>query len=172
MVYLSFVSMIGVIIGLVAVASNPSPYFAAFGLVLASLSGCCLLVEFGLSFLSLVLLLIYLGGMMVVFAYSASLSAEPYPEAWGSLSVVAYVCMYVVFLLVGFFVMGYNFSVEFVFSGNYMDMYTSGSDWGSIGVMFTFAGSLLVMTGWVLLLTLFIVLEVTRGVSFGALRAV
>lgn len=38
--------------------------------------------------------------------------------------------------------------------------------------MFTFAGLLLMITGWVLLLTLFIVLEVTRGVSLGALRAV
>nr|NP_114052.1 NADH dehydrogenase subunit 6 [Lyciasalamandra atifi]AAK43357.1 NADH dehydrogenase subunit 6 [Lyciasalamandra atifi] len=170
--YFSFVFMIGVIIGLIAVASNPSPYFAAFGLVLASLSGCCLLVESGLSFLSLVLLLIYLGGMMVVFAYSASLSAEPYPEAWGSLSVVAYVCMYLVLLLVWFLV---NWvvvlSIEFVFSGNYVDMYMSGSDWGVL-VLYYFAGLLLMMTGWVLLLTLFIVLEVTRGVSFGALRAV
>nr|AOX13269.1 NADH dehydrogenase subunit 6 [Salamandra salamandra gallaica]ASN74093.1 NADH dehydrogenase subunit 6 [Salamandra salamandra]ASN74106.1 NADH dehydrogenase subunit 6 [Salamandra salamandra] len=172
MIYFSFVSMIGVIVGLIAVASNPSPYFAAFGLVLASLSGCCLLVDSGVSFLSLVLLLIYLGGMMVVFAYSASLAAEPYPEAWGNWSVVAYVCMYIIFLLVGVLVVGCSFSVEFVFSGNCMDLHMSGYDWGGIGIMFTSAGLLLMITGWVLLLTLFVVLEVTRGVSLGALRAV
>nr|ASN74067.1 NADH dehydrogenase subunit 6 [Salamandra infraimmaculata] len=172
MIYFSFVFMIGVIVGLIAVASNPSPYFAAFGLVLASLSGCCLLVDSGVSFLSLVLLLIYLGGMMVVFAYSASLAAEPYPEAWGNWSVVAYVCMYIILLLVGVLVTGCSFSVEFVFSGGYMNLDMLGSDWGGIGIMFTFAGLLLMITGWVLLLTLFVVLEVTRGVSLGALRAV
>lgn len=84
MIYLSFLFIVGVLVGLIAVASNPSPYFAAFGLILASISGCCLLIDFGVSFLSLILLLIYLGGIMVVFAYSASLAAEPYPEAWGS----------------------------------------------------------------------------------------
>uniref|UniRef100_A0A0E9U0Y5 NADH-ubiquinone oxidoreductase chain 6 n=1 Tax=Anguilla anguilla TaxID=7936 RepID=A0A0E9U0Y5_ANGAN len=32
-------------------------------------------------FISLVLVLIYLGGILVVFAYSAALAAEPYPES-------------------------------------------------------------------------------------------
>jgi len=30
----------------------------------------------------------------VVFAYSAALAAEPFPEAWGSRSVVGYVLVY------------------------------------------------------------------------------
>lgn len=30
--------------------------------------------------MSLVLFLIYLGGMLVVFAYSVALAADPYPE--------------------------------------------------------------------------------------------
>lgn len=70
--------------GLAAVASNPSPYFAALGLVVVAGVGCAILVGHGGSFLSLVLFLIYLGGMLVVFAYSAALAAEPYPETWGS----------------------------------------------------------------------------------------
>lgn len=45
--------------------------------------GCGILVSYGGSFLSLILFLIYLGGMLVVFAYSAALAAEPFPEAWG-----------------------------------------------------------------------------------------
>lgn len=72
--------LVGLVVGLVAVASNPSPYFAALGLVVVSGMGCGILVSFGGPFLSLVLFLIYLGGMLVVFAYSAALAAEPYPE--------------------------------------------------------------------------------------------
>lgn len=70
-----------VILGLVLVASNPSPYFAALGLVLVAGAGCGVLMVEGGSFLALILFLIYLGGMLVVFAYSAALAAEPYPEA-------------------------------------------------------------------------------------------
>nr|ACJ43802.1 NADH dehydrogenase subunit 6 [Laotriton laoensis] len=172
MACLSFLFMIGVLIGLVAVASNPSPYFAAFGLILASISGCCLLVDFGVSFLSLILLLIYLGGMMVVFAYSASLAAEPYPEAWGSWSVAGYVCVYVVLLMAGVLWFGCSFSVEQLFSGGCLEFGVVGLDWGGVGGMYVFGGVLLVIAGWALLLTLFVVLEVTRGVSRGALRAV
>nr|ACJ43828.1 NADH dehydrogenase subunit 6 [Pleurodeles waltl] len=172
MIYFSFLSMMVVLVGLVAVASNPSPYFAAFGLVLASVGGCCLLVDLGVSFLSLVLLLIYLGGMMVVFAYSASLAAEPYPEAWGNWSVVAHVCVYVTFLVVGGLFFGCDFSVESLFSGGCVDLQVVGLDWWGVGVMYSFGGLLLVVVGWALLLTLFVVLEVTRGVSRGALRAV
>nr|ACJ43867.1 NADH dehydrogenase subunit 6 [Taricha granulosa] len=172
MIYLSFLFMIGVLVGLVAVASNPSPYFAAFGLVLASISGCCLLVDFGVSFLSLVLLLIYLGGMMVVFAYSASLAAEPYPEAWGSWSVVGYVCVYVVLLVLGAVWFGCDYSIEHLFSGCCVNYGVVGFDWGGVGGMYTWGGGLLVLVGWALMLTLFVVLEITRGVSRGALRAV
>nr|YP_010024607.1 NADH dehydrogenase subunit 6 [Pachytriton brevipes]QOP62203.1 NADH dehydrogenase subunit 6 [Pachytriton brevipes] len=172
MMYLSFLFMVGILVGLIAVASNPSPYFAAFGLVLASISGCCLLVDFGVSFLSLILLLIYLGGMMVVFAYSASLAAEPYPEAWGSWSVATYVCVYVVLLMAGGLWFSCNFSIEQLFSGGCVDFGVVGLDWGGVGGMYGFGGGLLVIAGWALLLTLFVVLEVTRGVSRGALRAV
>nr|ACJ43854.1 NADH dehydrogenase subunit 6 [Salamandrina terdigitata] len=172
MIYLGTLFMVGVIIGLIAVASNPSPYFAAFGLILASVSGCCLLVDFGVSFLSLVLMLIYLGGMMVVFAYSASLAAEPYPEAWGSLSVVVYVCIYFVGLMFCGYLFGFSFSIWLVFSEDFSNLHTIGGDWGGVGEIYTFGGWLLIITGWVLLLTLFVVLEITRGVSLGALRAV
>lgn len=71
----------GVLAGAAAVASNPSPYFAALALVMVSGIGCGVVVITGHSFLSLVLFLIFLGGMLVVFSYTSALATEPYPEA-------------------------------------------------------------------------------------------
>nr|ACJ43893.1 NADH dehydrogenase subunit 6 [Ichthyosaura alpestris] len=172
MMYLSSLFMVCVLIGLIATASNPSPFFAAFGLVMASISGCCLLVDFGVCFLSLILLLIYLGGMMVVFAYSASLAAEPYPEAWGSWAVVAYVCVYVVLLVLGGLWFGCSYSINGLFSGGCISYEVVCLELGGVGGMYFSGGGLLIIAGWGLLLTLFVVLEVTRGASRGALRAV
>lgn len=70
-------------LGVLGVASNPSPYYGVVGLVLASVAGCGWLVSLGVSFISLALFMIYLGGILVVFVYSVSLAADPYPEAWG-----------------------------------------------------------------------------------------
>jgi len=94
MTYMMCLLLFGLVLGLVAVASNPSPYFAALGLVVVAGMGGGVLVGHGGSFLSLVLFLIYLGGMLVVFAYSAALAAEPYPETWGSPAVVLYIVIY------------------------------------------------------------------------------
>lgn len=96
MTYIMSLLLIGLVMGLVAVASNPSPYFAALGLVVVAGLGCGVLVGHGGPFLSLVLFLIYLGGMLVVFAYSAALAAEPYPETWGSRPVLIYMIVYVI----------------------------------------------------------------------------
>jgi len=84
MTFVMYLALLSFVVGLVGVASNPSPYFAAFGLVVVAGIGCGILLGHGGSFLSLILFLIYLGGMLVVFAYSAALAAEPYPESWGS----------------------------------------------------------------------------------------
>nr|YP_009113463.1 NADH dehydrogenase subunit 6 [Hynobius kimurae]AFK28527.1 NADH dehydrogenase subunit 6 [Hynobius kimurae] len=172
MMYLVFLGMLGLVLGLMAVASNPSPYFAALGLVLAAVCGCWVLVELGVSFLSLVLLLIYLGGMLVVFAYSASLAAEPYPEAWGNWSVLIYIGFYLLLIILGYVFFNCSVSLEFLFTNYNMEYSTIGSDWGGIGVMYFGGGYFLMFSGWVLLLTLFVVLEVTRGLSRGSLRAV
>nr|YP_009364269.1 NADH dehydrogenase subunit 6 [Diodon hystrix]ARF02912.1 NADH dehydrogenase subunit 6 [Diodon hystrix] len=173
MTYIMSLALFGLILGLVAVASNPSPYFAALGLVLVAGLGCGVLVSHGGSFLSLILFLIYLGGMLVVFAYSAALAAEPFPESLGSRSVAFSGVVY----------MGAVFVVSSVFWGGWYEsswavvnelgeFSVMCGDIGGVALMYSFGGGMLVVSAWVLLLTLFVVLELTRGLSRGALRAV
>lgn len=68
------------VLGGLAVVSNLSLYYGVVGLVLASVIGCGWWLSLGISFVSLVLFMVYLGGMLVVFVYSLSLTAEPFPE--------------------------------------------------------------------------------------------
>lgn len=81
---IEFVLFLGLcfVLGGLGVASNPSPYYGVIGLVVAAVAGCGWLVSLGVSFVSLVLVMVYLGGMLVVFVYSVSLAADPYPESW------------------------------------------------------------------------------------------
>nr|YP_009311344.1 NADH dehydrogenase subunit 6 [Balantiocheilos melanopterus]BAV70117.1 NADH dehydrogenase subunit 6 [Balantiocheilos melanopterus] len=173
MTYFMFLLLMALIVGLVAVASNPTPYFAAFGLVVAAGVGCGVLVGHGGSFLSLVLFLIYLGGMLVVFAYSAALAAEPFPEAWGSRSVLSYVLVYLlgVVLVAGFF-WGDWYEGSWVVVDGLEEFSVLRGDTSGVAVMYSSGGGMLVICAWVLLLTLLVVLELTRGLSRGALRAV
>ncbi|NWT13891.1 NU6M oxidoreductase, partial [Vireo altiloquus] len=56
------------------VVSNLSQYYAVVGLVLVSVVGC----GWWLRFLSLIFLMVYLGGMLEFFVYSVYLAAEPF----------------------------------------------------------------------------------------------
>nr|YP_003457133.1 NADH dehydrogenase subunit 6 [Sladenia gardineri]BAI76979.1 NADH dehydrogenase subunit 6 [Sladenia gardineri] len=173
MTYVVLLFLVGVILGMVVVASNPSPFFGALGLVVVAGLGCGVLMGHGGSFLSLVLFLIYLGGMLVVFAYSAALAAEPFPEGLGSRPVAFSVSVYLA---------GVGLASSFFWGGWYEGSWQSveelggffvcRGDEGGVGLMYSWGGGMLVISAWVLLLTLFVVLELTRGLSRGALRAV
>nr|YP_009758856.1 NADH dehydrogenase subunit 6 [Favonigobius gymnauchen]QIQ25822.1 NADH dehydrogenase subunit 6 [Favonigobius gymnauchen] len=173
MSYLAFLFMQGLLLGLVVVASNPSPYFAALGLVVVSGMGCGLMMLCGGAFLSLILFLIYLGGMLVVFAYSSALASEPYPETWGSPRVAVNSVVYLAGVVVGG---GYMLAGWFggwgVGVNQTSELSVLRADLSGVALMYSSGGWVLVVGAWVLLLTLFVVLEVVRGTSRGALRAV
>nr|YP_010389668.1 NADH dehydrogenase subunit 6 [Inegocia japonica]UPT34442.1 NADH dehydrogenase subunit 6 [Inegocia japonica] len=173
MTYLMTFLLIGLVVGLAAVASNPSPYFAALGLVVVAGMGCGVLVGHGGPFLSLVLFLIYLGGMLVVFAYSAALAAEPYPETLGSWPVLGNMVMYGagVGVLASMFWGGWS-EFSWVPAEELEGFSLFRADMGGVALVYSFGGGLLIISAWVLLLTLFVVLELTRGLGRGALRAV
>lgn len=73
-----FVLFLGLcfVLGGLAVAYNPSLYSGEVGLVLASIAGSGWLLSLGISFMSLVLFMVYLGGMSVDYVYSFSLVAD------------------------------------------------------------------------------------------------
>nr|WNH22191.1 NADH dehydrogenase subunit 6 [Varicus bucca] len=172
MLYLAFLFMQGLLLGLIVVASNPSPYFAALGLVVVSGMGCGLMVVFGGTFLPLILFLIYLGGMLVVFAYSSALASELYPETWGSPRVALNSLVYVGAVVVGGALMGGSWWGLGGSGGEVVEVGVLRGDLSGVAMMYSSGGGLLVVGAWVLLLTLFVVLEVVRGVDRGALRAV
>lgn len=171
---IEFVLFLGLcfVFGGLAVASNPSPYYGVVGLVLASVAGCGWLVSLGVSFVALVLVMVYLGGMLVVFVYSVSLAADPYPEAWADWGVVGYGLGMGLAVLVGFVVIG---GFEFLGSGGTVDSEGVSSvrlDFSGVAMFYSCGAGLFLIGGWGLLLTLFVVLELVRGLSRGAIRAV
>nr|AGZ18940.1 NADH dehydrogenase subunit 6 [Dermophis mexicanus] len=160
MSYVIFLGFSGMMLGMIGVASNPSPYFAALGLVIAASSGCWILGCLSMTFSSLLLSLVYLGGMLVVFAYSAAMAAEPFPEAWGNLYVIYYMFVYGCVLLI---VWGFV-NIDVVLSAGDFSMIRC--DWGAVSNLYCSGGWVLLFLGWVLLVTLFVVLEITRVVAF------
>nr|AAF85914.1 NADH dehydrogenase subunit 6 [Loxia curvirostra luzonensis]AAF85922.1 NADH dehydrogenase subunit 6 [Loxia curvirostra curvirostra]AAF85936.1 NADH dehydrogenase subunit 6 [Loxia pytyopsittacus] len=171
---MEFVLFLGVCFALggLAVASNPSPYYGVLGLVVAAVAGCGWLVSLGVSFISLVLVMVYLGGMLVVFVYSVSLAADPYPESWVSWGVVGYGLGMGLVVLVGLVmggVLGLLVEEGTVNSGGLLSVRL---DFSGVAVLYSEGAGLLLIGGWGLLLTLFVVLELVRGLSRGAIRAV
>nr|YP_009298311.1 NADH dehydrogenase subunit 6 [Thorichthys aureus]AOM68273.1 NADH dehydrogenase subunit 6 [Thorichthys aureus] len=173
MAYVMLMSLFSLVLGLAAVASNPSPYFAALGLVAVAGVGCGVLVGHGGSFLSLILFLVYLGGMLVVFAYSAALAAEPYPESWGSWPVLVVMVVYILGTgVVASTFWGGWYEGSWVLVDEFSEFSVFRGDIGGVALMYSMGGGMLILGAWVLLLTLFVVLELTRGLSRGALRVV
>nr|WBR78793.1 NADH dehydrogenase subunit 6 [Mullerornis modestus]WBR78820.1 NADH dehydrogenase subunit 6 [Mullerornis modestus] len=160
------------VLGALAVASNPSPYYGVLGLVVGSVVGCGWLLSLGVSFISLVLFLVYLGGMLVVFVYSVSLAADPFPEAWGDWRVWGYGMGFALVILVGIMVGDF---VEGLWGVNTVDCGGAVSvrmDFSGVAMFYSWGGGMFLVAGWGLLLTLFVVLELVRGLSRGTIRAV
>lgn len=83
MLYLVDLVLLGWVAGFIVVASNPSPYFAALGLVFVVGVGGLFLLICGAIYFCFILMLVYLGGILVVFAFTAAIAADPHPETLG-----------------------------------------------------------------------------------------
>nr|YP_980202.1 NADH dehydrogenase subunit 6 [Lepidophyma flavimaculatum]BAF43990.1 NADH dehydrogenase subunit 6 [Lepidophyma flavimaculatum] len=174
MTYLVLLLSVCIILGQLTVAANPSPYFGVIGLVLSAVFGSGMMALIGNSFVSLALFLIYLGGMLVVFAYSMALSSDPFPETIGAWSASLYFlvfCSAVVFF--GFmFVESVSLDGLGLFGVDGCGVVTIRMDLCGVSLFYSVGGWCLLISGGGLLLALFVVLELTRGLGRGGLRAV
>nr|ACZ62694.1 NADH dehydrogenase subunit 6 [Harpagifer antarcticus]QSJ54463.1 NADH dehydrogenase subunit 6 [Harpagifer antarcticus] len=173
MLYCGYLLMLGVVVGVVAVAASPAPFYAGLGVVGAAAAGCGLIMCLGGTFLCLVLFLIYLGGMMVVFAYSAALCSETRPTGLAEGSVLK--CMggyFVVAAGVALYQGGMEGPPFWWFAGEESGMSVMQGESEGVSEAYGGGGILLIVCAWVLVVALFVALEVSRGCSRGPVRSI
>ncbi|YP_004111307.1 NADH dehydrogenase subunit 6 (mitochondrion) [Capra hircus] len=173
MMYIVFILSVIFVMGFVGFSSKPSPIYGGLGLIVSGGAGCGIVLNFGGSFLGLMVFLIYLGGMMVVFGYTTAMATEQYPEVWVSSKVV--LGAFVTGLLMEFLMVYYvlkDKEVEIVFEFNGMGdwvIYDTG-DSGffseeamGIAALYSYGTWLVIVTGWSLLIGVVVIMEITRG---------
>lgn len=101
----------------------------------------------GVSFLSLVLVMVYLGGMLVVFVYSVSLAADLYPESWTSWGVVGYGLGMGLVVLVGLVMGGVLGSFGDEGTVNSGGLLSVRSDFSGVAVLYSEGVGLLLIGG-------------------------
>lgn len=84
MTYALFSLSIILVIGFVGFSSKPSPIYGGLVLIFSGAVGCAITLYFGGSYVGLMVFLIYLGGIMVVFGYTAAMAIDEHPETWVS----------------------------------------------------------------------------------------
>nr|YP_007626587.1 NADH dehydrogenase subunit 6 [Pudu puda]AEP22077.1 NADH dehydrogenase subunit 6 [Pudu puda] len=173
MTYIVFILSIIFVLGFVGFSSKPSPIYGGLGLIVSGGVGCGMVLNFGGSFLGLMVFLIYLGGMMVVFGYTTAMATEQYPEIWVSNKVVlgGFVTGLLMEAMMIFYVMK-DEEIEVVFQfnglGDWVIYDTGDSGFFSeeamgIAALYSYGTWLVVVTGWSLLIGVVVIMEITRG---------
>nr|APH08071.1 NADH dehydrogenase subunit 6 [Tamias dorsalis] len=173
MTYIVYLLSMLFVLGFVGFSSKPSPIYGGLGLIVSGGVGCGMVMYFGGSFLGLMVFLIYLGGMLVVFGYTTAMATEEYPETWSSSVVIWGVLLLgvLVEVLIIVFVVLYGGVDGVVELGNLDNWMVNGEDElglireDSMGVaaMYSCGSWLMVVAGWSLFVSIFIVIEITRG---------
>nr|QSJ55842.1 NADH dehydrogenase subunit 6 [Muntiacus muntjak aureus]QSJ55920.1 NADH dehydrogenase subunit 6 [Muntiacus muntjak malabaricus]UDF87482.1 NADH dehydrogenase subunit 6 [Muntiacus vaginalis]QSJ55855.1 NADH dehydrogenase subunit 6 [Muntiacus muntjak aureus]QSJ55868.1 NADH dehydrogenase subunit 6 [Muntiacus muntjak aureus] len=173
MTYIVFILSIIFVLGFVGFSSKPSPIYGGLGLIVSGGVGCGIVLNFGGSFLGLMVFLIYLGGMMVVFGYTTAMATEQYPEIW--LSSKAVLGAFITGLLMEAAMVCYvlkDEEVEIVFQfnglGDWVIYDTGDSGFFSeeamgIAALYSYGTWLVIVTGWSLLIGVVVIMEITRG---------
>nr|YP_010632252.1 NADH dehydrogenase subunit 6 [Ochotona thibetana]QIJ99557.1 NADH dehydrogenase subunit 6 [Ochotona thibetana]WBP62368.1 NADH dehydrogenase subunit 6 [Ochotona thibetana]WBP62407.1 NADH dehydrogenase subunit 6 [Ochotona thibetana]WBP62420.1 NADH dehydrogenase subunit 6 [Ochotona thibetana]WBP62472.1 NADH dehydrogenase subunit 6 [Ochotona thibetana] len=170
--YVLLLSMVFVA-GFVGFSSKPSPIYGGLCLVVSGGVGCGIVLSYGASFLGLMMFLVYLGGMLVVFGYTTAMATEEYPESWGSNvvvlgSLIAGLVMelFLVGLFMGDGFMGWELGLKGSESLGMFGGEESGyvrEDSMGVAALYGSGGWLMLLAGWMLFVSIFVVIEITRG---------
>nr|BAM34444.1 NADH dehydrogenase subunit 6 [Hemitheconyx taylori] len=167
--YFLLLCLLFFVLGVLGVVSNPSPVLGVVGLVVGAVFACVVLVVCGSSFISVALLLVYLGGMLVVFAYSLVVSAENYLEGWTNSSVFGYFLVNVVLVVVILVWGAGEGGIGVVGEGGLL---LTRVDSEGVKLLYSCGGPVVVVCGVGLLLMVVVVSELVSEVKWGAVRFV
>nr|AIW64036.1 NADH dehydrogenase subunit 6 [Microcebus rufus] len=173
MAYTIFLLSTIFVLGFMSFSSKPSPIYGGVGLIVSGAVGCSMIMGFGVSFMGLMVFLIYLGGMLVVFGYTTAMATEEYPETWGSSIVIWGALLSGVFMesLLMVWLLEHD-GVEMVIGFNSLEDWIMFMDKGlsvvredSLGVsaLYSYASWFMVAAGWALFISVLIVIEIIRG---------
>nr|YP_009754696.1 NADH dehydrogenase subunit 6 [Epomops buettikoferi]QIP52744.1 NADH dehydrogenase subunit 6 [Epomops buettikoferi] len=173
MTYIVFILSTIFVVGFVGFSSKPSPIYGGVGLIVSGGVGCGIVMNFGGSFLGLMVFLIYLGGMMVVFGYTTAMATELYPEVWVSNKVVlgAFLLGLVMEVALVSYVLKeeiIGLAFEFNDLGDWVvydveDFGFIGKEAVGVSALYSYGTWLVVITGWSLLVGVVVIMEITRG---------
>nr|AZJ15130.1 NADH dehydrogenase subunit 6 [Protemnodon anak] len=159
-----FLFSILLIFGFVAFASKPSPVYGGLSLVVSGGLGCAIVVSLEDVFLGLIVFLIYLGGMLVVFGYTAAMATEEYPESWVGNTAALSMLLFTVIVESAWYLMSGEVKVSMdIELFDTIGGYCVGQDSSGVSLLYGCGGWALVLLGWILFITIYIVLEVVRG---------
>nr|YP_010130046.1 NADH dehydrogenase subunit 6 [Episoriculus leucops]QPZ50519.1 NADH dehydrogenase subunit 6 [Episoriculus leucops] len=164
------------VVSFVGFSSKPSPIYGGVGLIVSGGVGCGIVLNYGGSFLGLMVFLIYLGGMLVVFGYTTAMAMEEYPEVWVSnntvlltflLGLIGEVVL-VSYLLLDEEDMKFEVILNFNSEGDWV-IYDAG-DSGvfseeamGVAALYSYGYWLVIVSGWSLVTCIIVVMEITRG---------
>nr|QDA22143.1 NADH dehydrogenase subunit 6 [Blarinella wardi] len=164
------------VVSFVGFSSKPSPIYGGVGLIVSGGVGCGIVLNYGGSFLGLMVFLIYLGGMLVVFGYTTAMAMEEYPEVWVSNKVVLFTfllglvgeVMLVTYLMLEEKEVKFEIILNFNGEGDWVIYDTGDSGFFSeeamgIAALYSYGFWLAIVSGWSLVTCIVVVMEITRG---------
>nr|YP_010396029.1 NADH dehydrogenase subunit 6 [Neohylomys hainanensis] len=162
------------VVGFAIFSSKPSPIYGGVGLVISGGVGCGIVLNYGGSFLGMLVFLIYLGGMLVVFGYTTDMAMDEFPEMWLSNKVVL-VGLFVVLVIELLLMLVMENSVEkmelvvsFNGEGDWV-IYDTGDtgffseEVGGVAALYSYGYWLMIVSGWSLVFCVVVIMEITRG---------